>query len=131
MRRQQSTILIAVLVALLCLLRPLPSPGAEADPAAQHFYRASMLYNRGMSALAAAEFKLFLEKYPDYEKAEDARYGLALSYYAAGKYAEAEPVLKALAERGLAGDREQLALLRGQCLFEMDKRNLSMKVRHI
>lgn len=46
---------------------------------------------------------------------------MALSYYLMGKHADAEPLLNALIANGQVGDKEQLALLRGQCLLNLEK----------
>jgi len=91
------------------------------DPAADHYYRGNALYNRKMFILAVEEYKLFLGQHASHAKAEQARHGMALSYYSMRKYAEAEPMLKALIEKGQAGDKEQLGLLRGQCLLQLDR----------
>ncbi len=111
--------------ALLCLsylvFSACGAVRAAEDPAADHYYRGNALYNRKMHALAIEEYKLFLAEHPNHAKAENARHGMALSYYSMRKYAEAEPMLKALVAKGKAGDKEQLALLHGQCLLQLDK----------
>ncbi len=112
---------VGVLCLFLFVFCALGPARAAEDPMADQYYRGNALYNRKLHALAIEEFKLFLAKFPDHAKAEHARLGMALSYYAMQKFAEAEPLLKALIAKDQAGDKEQLALLQGQCLLHLDK----------
>jgi len=86
------------------------------DPAADTYFAANALYNRKLYALAAEEFREFLAKNGGHEKAAQARLGLALSVYGEGKFAEAEPLLGALADT----EKEAL-LLQAQCWLKLGK----------
>ena len=88
------------------------------DPAADRFYTANELYNRKLYVVAVKEYQAFLAKHPAHPKAEEARLGLALSLYAMRNYKDTEPALNALIQKGTAGDKNQLGLLRGQCLLK-------------
>lgn len=97
-----------------------PAPAAE-DPDADRYFRGNALYNRKMYDLAVEEYKLFLGNHPEHPKAGNARHGLALSYYAAGHYAAAESLLQEVIGNGRVGNKEQLTLLRAQCLLHLDR----------
>lgn len=98
-----------------------PAPAAAPDPALDRYYSGNALYNKKLYALAVKEYEAFLKAYPTHPKADMARFGMALSYFGAGKYAEAEPILAELGRTGKAGDAGQMALMRGQCLMRLDR----------
>ncbi|MEI6149359.1 MAG: hypothetical protein WCS01_09715, partial [bacterium] len=91
------------------------------DPALDRYYSANALYNKKLYVLAILEYDSFLKQNPAHAKADLARFGLALSYFGAAKYAEAEPILAELGRTGKAGEPEQLALMRGQCLMKLNR----------
>ena len=94
---------------------------AAADEDSTLYYSANALYNRKLHALAIGEYKLFLQKHPGHSKVGDANYGLALSYYALGRFKEAEPELRAVIQLGKAGDSARLHLMLGQSLLKQAK----------
>lgn len=91
------------------------------EPGTDQFYTANELFNRRLYPLAVAEYKAFLEKYPKHSKVDRARYGLALSLFSAGDFKDAEPVLAGLCRKDAAVDVNQVVLLRGQCLLELQR----------
>lgn len=91
------------------------------EPGTDRFYTANELFNRKLFPVAAAEYKIFLEQYPNHSKADQARYAMALSLFSSGSYKEAEPVLSAVLQKKSAGNMSQVALLRGQCLLELSR----------
>lgn len=120
-------VLVLACVIYFCGLPAVLVQSAE-EPGTDQFYSGNALYNRKLYLLAVAEYRSFLEKYPNHSKAEEARLGIALGYYAAEKYKEAEPYLKAVIDNGKAGDRNQLNLLRGQCLLKLNNPQEAEKV---
>ncbi len=100
----------------------------KAEPDAEQFYSGNALYNRKLYLLAVAEYKEFLRKHPNHGKAEQARWGIAIGYYAAGKHQEAESALRDVIERNKWGDRNQLLLYRGHCLAKLNKPGDAEKV---
>ncbi|MEI6210190.1 MAG: tetratricopeptide repeat protein [bacterium] len=91
------------------------------DPALDRFYSANALYNKKLYVLAVPEYEAFLKQHAAHPKADQARFGLALSYFGAAKYAEAEPILADLGRTGKAGDAGQIGLLRSQCLLRLSR----------
>lgn len=85
------------------------------DAALSKYFTGNTLFNKKVYSAAAAEYKDFLTAYPQHEKAEQARLGLALCCYSLGKYSDAEPLLKGLIQNAKAGDQAQLNVLLGQC----------------
>ncbi|MCX6068405.1 MAG: hypothetical protein NT121_22100, partial [Chloroflexi bacterium] len=57
-----------------------------------------------------------------------ARFGMALSYIGAAKHAEAEPILAELGRTGKAGDPDQIAVLRAQCMMRLNRLPEAMKI---
>jgi len=100
----------------------------KAEPDAEQFYSGNALYNRKLYLLAVAEYKEFLRKHPNHGKVEQARWGIAICYYAAGKHQEAESALRDVIERRKWGDRNQLLLYRGHCLAKLNKPGDAEKV---
>jgi TolA-binding protein len=95
-------------------------PAAE-DPGTDRFFSANALYNRKLYVVAVKEYDDFLKQFPDHNKAEQARYGLALSLYTLGRFKDAEPILVGLIERAKVGDPMHLSLLLGQCRIRAGK----------
>ncbi|MEM7392201.1 MAG: tetratricopeptide repeat protein, partial [Verrucomicrobiota bacterium] len=96
-----------------------PAVADPNDPTAEQFYSGNALYNRKLYLLAIAEYQQFLDKYPDHAKAEQARWGIAICQYAAGKYKEAAISLGDVVDRGKHGDRNRLLLYQGQCYLKL------------
>ena len=94
---------------------------AQEDATSQRYFTGNALYNRKMYELAIEEYKLFLAEQPTHAKADNARMGMAMSYYSLGKYAEAEPLLNALVTKGTAPNVGQLRLLHAQSLLKLKK----------
>ncbi len=116
---------LVIIVLLLCTLpagyTELRAQG-QADPSAAQLYNsANALYNRKLYMPAVAEYKEFLQRNPHHDKAEQARWGIAVCYYAAGEYQEAESSLRDVIKRGKWGDKDQLLLYLGQCLIRVNK----------
>ena len=113
---------LATAVAILSVFATAAAAnGEKADAAIDSYYSANGLYNRKLYELAADEYKSFLTKYPNHEKALHAQLGLALSLYGIGKHADAEPLLAKLAANDKAPEQRQVHLLWGQCLLALDR----------
>ena len=94
---------------------------AKKDPDLDLYFSANNLYNRGLYELAVDEFRQFLSKNPNHEKAPAANLGLGLCLFQLGKPAEAEPVFAKI-----SGNAQMLALapirnLQGHCLLSLEK----------
>ena len=72
---------------------------ADAGPSLRDYYSANGLLNRGLYDLAAAEYRKFLSKHEDHEKAPVARYGLAVSLFRMKQYDAAAQELEPLHRR--------------------------------
>jgi TolA-binding protein len=94
---------------------------APADPATDSFFSANALYNRRLYELAADEFKSFLAKYPNHEKASAAKFGLALSYYALANNKDAEPLLAKLVDDPKIADKAAIYNVWGYSLLGLAK----------
>lgn len=93
----------------------------ESIPGAEQYYSGNALYNRKLYDLALKEYEAFLSVNAAHAASEKARLGAALSYYALGRHSEAEQAFKLLIEKGQEGDKDQLSVLRGQCLLKLNK----------
>ena len=80
----------ALLLALLMLL-PSQLQAQQKDPALDLYYLATGAYNRKLYPAAIGGFQEFLQKHANHAKADQARQGLALSFYAQKQYAQAIP----------------------------------------
>lgn len=109
---------VAGWVCALLLLAALQLRAADppADPALDKLYSGNALYNMKLYAAASAEYRNFLAANPQHARADEARFGLALALYGAGKFADAEPLLKPLLTTGKFGDKQQLQVLLGDCV---------------
>ncbi len=94
---------------------------ATDDPALDLLYSANALYNRGLPKLAADQFQEFLDQHGRHDRAGDARWGLALSLFAAGDMEQAEARLAEL-ERDRRDPRAApIRLYRGQALLQLER----------
>ncbi len=85
------------------------------SPELRDYISATGLLNRGMDALAAAEYRKFLAAHPDHERAPSARYGLAVALYRQQAFGDAAVELAEISEvDDFEYVVESLAML-GQC----------------
>lgn len=81
------------------------------------YLTANGLLNRGLYELAIPEYEAFLGSNPGHDKADSARYGLAVCHFRLGRYDEALAALDGIR----TGERFEFAaevrLLRGHCLL--------------
>ena len=112
---------IFVLTALLSLNLTASIALAEDsdDATSERYYTGNALYNRKLYTAAIPEYQAFIAQYPTHTKADQARLGLALSYFGSGNYALAEPLFKTLSTSGATGDKAQLMVLLGQCHLKL------------
>ncbi|MEC8942227.1 MAG: tetratricopeptide repeat protein, partial [Verrucomicrobiota bacterium] len=98
----------------------------QKDPALDLYYLATGAYNRKLYPASIGGFQEFLEKHPKHTKADQARQGLALSFYAQKQYAQAIPHLGALlAKPNLPKEisRDRIILMQGQCLLRSGQKD--------
>ncbi|HBM78511.1 MAG TPA: hypothetical protein DD438_10400, partial [Verrucomicrobiales bacterium] len=115
------TVLLALLVSLPGQLR-----AQQKDPALDLYYLATGAYNRKLYPAAIGGFREFLQKHGNHAKADQARQGLALSFYAQKQYAEAIPLLTALLSKpNLPKEvsRDRIILMQGQCLLRSGQKD--------
>jgi tetratricopeptide (TPR) repeat protein len=94
------------------------------------YYSANASYNRKLYPIAATQYEDFLKRYGDHDKSTQARYGLALSYFALKQADKALPQFQKLLdtkELGDAIDRGQVTLLHAQCLMNTGKNDEALK----
>ena len=121
--------LSASLLSTCCLLSLLLGTPAEAqgeDPALDLYFLANGAYNRKLYPAAIGGFQEFLQKHGNHAKADLARHGLALSYYAQKQYAQAIPHLTSLLAKGKLDQliaRDRIIMLQGQCLMRNGKKD--------
>ncbi len=115
----------ALLLALLMML-PGQLQAQQKDPALDLYYLATAAYNRKLYPAAIGGFQEFLQKHANHAKADQARQGLALSFYAQKQYAQAIPHLGTLLTRpNLPKEisRDRIILLQGQCLLRSGQKD--------
>ena len=87
----------SAIICILLLASPVFHPGQlraqQKDPALDLYYLATGAYNRKLYPAAIGGFREFLQKHGTHPKADQARQGLALSFYAQKQYVEAIPLL--------------------------------------
>ena len=130
--RATKSILIAL--AIVAFVPSLPAQEEEEagnDPVLQDYFLGNGSYNRKLYTVAITYYEAFLKAHADHAKADLARRGLALSFYALKQYEKAMPPLTAL----LAKDdldpsisRERLVMLQGQCLMLTGKKDEAQKL---
>lgn len=111
-------------LALAALLAFGPAASAQEDPVLEQYYVGNAAYNRNLFPVAIPQFEAFLAKNPNHPKADMARRGLGLSFYALKQYEKALPHFAALlAKPDLAAEieRERIVILQGQCLLNSGK----------
>ena len=116
------TVLAVGMLAFSALLTPVDVTAEEKlDAGSEAFFSGNALYNRRLYSLAIAEYKAFLQKYPNHARVADARRGIALSYFAEGNWKQAEVelanVLKTPGQKGV----DQLRLMRAQSLAKLNR----------
>jgi len=97
---------------------------AQEDPALEQYYVANTAYNRNLYPVAIPQYEGFLAKHPNHAKADMARRGLGLSYYAMKQYDKAQQQFATLlAKPDLAAEieRERITMLQGQCMLNSGK----------
>ena len=112
----------SVFAFLLACLVGLPGSlqAQQKDPALDLYYLATGAYNRKLYPAAIGGFQEFLQKHADHPKADQARQGIALSFYAQRQYDQAIPHLTALLTKGNLPkeiSRDRIILMQGQCLM--------------
>ena len=117
-----------ICVTLIALLVSLPGQlrGQQKDPALDLHYLATAAYNRKLYPAAIGGFREFLQKHGNHAKADQARQGLALSFYAQKQYVEAIPLLTALLSKpNLPKEvsRDRIILMQGQCLLRSGQKD--------
>ena len=120
-----SATLCAALIALMVSM-PGHLQGQQKDPALDLYYLATGAYNRKLYPAAIGGFKEFLQKHSNHTKADQARQGLALSFYAQKQYAEAIPLLTALLSKTSLPkevSRDRIILMQGQCLLRSGQKD--------
>lgn len=115
--------IVPALLFLFILLSILPPPLAaqDSDRASEAYFSANALYNRKLYPLAIEEYSTFLNNYPRHEKAQQARFGLALCYNALGDRKRAEPLFARLASDGKLVNQQEVHNLWGHCLLALDR----------
>ena len=117
-----------ICVTLIAFLMSLPGQlrGQQKDPALDLYYLATGAYNRKLYPAAIGGFREFLQKHGNHAKADQARQGLALSFYAQKQYVEAIPLLTALLSKpNLPKEvsRDRIILMQGQCLLRSGQKD--------
>lgn len=111
-------------LALAVVLAFGPLARAQEDPALEQYYVANTAYNRNLYPVAIPQYEQFLAKHPNHAKADMARRGLGLSYYALKQYDKAQQQFATLlAKPNLAAEieRERITMLQGQCMLNTGK----------
>ncbi len=88
---------------------------ADADASLRDYYSANGLLNRGLYDLATAEYRKFLSKHENHEKAPVARYGLAVSLFRMKQYDAAAQELEPLHRRSQFEFAAEVGTILGQC----------------
>lgn len=131
-RRPARSCRVATAILVFASVSAIPSPGLADDgtneAALQHYHAGNGLLNRGHYELAIEEYRTFLAEHPRHEKSATARYGLAVSLFRLGRYAEAMPELDVVVrERAFPFEMEATTIL-GQSLLATDQFEEAAKV---
>lgn len=130
--RSHFRLMITSLVLILLMFACASAYGEQdaADPAMDLYYSANASYNRKLYPIAATQYEDFLKRYANHGKAIQARYGLALSYFALKQADKALPQFQSLLDTKELGDtidRGQVTLLHAQCLMNTGKNDEALK----
>lgn len=131
--RLGGSITASIWMLLIALFLACPAALAQeeaADPAMDLYYAANASYNRKLYPIAASQYEDFLKRYGNHEKVTQARYGLALSYFALKQADKALPHFQHLLDTknlDQSMDRGQLTLLHAQCLISTGKDDEALK----
>jgi TolA-binding protein len=113
--------LLPALGLAACLALPLHAAGAQDDGAVRLYYSGNGLLSRGMNDLAVAEYRAFLEAAPDHEKADVARYGLAVALSRMGRHAEVVEALGDLRDPDTFEFAPEASVVLGQSLMALGR----------
>jgi len=91
----------------------------KVDPAMDLYYTANSLYNRKLYRLAQDQYQEFLDTYPEHENTKQVKVGLALSTFARGDFATAQPLLGELASEQSTPNRDYILWLNARALGEI------------
>lgn len=98
------------------------TPAAEKEPELSDFDKGYMNLSEGKYKLAREQFSRFIKDNPESEKAADAKFWIADSYYREGKYEEAILAYQNLIDQHPGDSRVPLAHLKqGLSLMNLDK----------
>lgn len=113
-------LLSSLVLAAACVAALAVSARADDDDAAdlRDYYSGNGLLQRGMFDLAAAEYRKFLDRQPDHDKAPVARYGLAVCLYRTGKLDAASKELAALVAVPKFEFAAEVAVMLAQCRLQ-------------
>ncbi|MEM9346112.1 MAG: tetratricopeptide repeat protein [Planctomycetota bacterium] len=121
-------LLTLILICLACPAAYGDEPAA--DPAMDLYYAANASYNRKLYPIAVGQYQDFLKQHGNHEKASQARYGLALSYFALKQSDKALPELQRLVDAKQLDksiDRGRVVLMHAQCLINTGKDEEAIK----
>jgi len=121
---KKTNIFMSIVVLALCTWLGFSASVASAevlDSGSEKFYSANALYNKRLYSLAVEEYSAYLKQYPEHDKVEEARRGIALCYYVQGMWKDAERELKGVLKKGKAGDPQRLGLMHAQSLARLQR----------
>lgn len=128
MMKSKPSLCLLCLLALWFGLSPLQG---KDDPDLEEYFIANAAYNRKLYPVAVAQFESFLGKNGKHAKADLARRGLALSFYALKLYEKAMPHLDALLKNPRLDkeiDRERIIMLQGRCMLNTGRKDDARKL---
>lgn len=112
----------AIAVLLLLATGPaLAQTSAEDASALRAYFSANGMLNRGLYDLAVTEYRGFLDRYPDHEKADVARYGLGVSLFRLDRAREAIEALTPLGGRRDFVYAAEVSTILGQCQLTLQQ----------
>ncbi len=116
------TKMFASVLILLLLAMPVWAQKPATDKAIDDYNFAAWLYNQGKYPLAKDSYQGFLRAYPDHEKAADARFGLAQSFFYQDQFKEAAEEYEILRNRHGSFSQTVEALFQlAQCRVALDQ----------
>lgn len=93
---KKSRVLTHLIVAVAGLACALPSHGQESRQPVDTYNAASGMLSRGLDDLAIEEYERFIDRYPDHELADQARYGMAVAASRLGRHQDVVDALEAV-----------------------------------